>query len=59
MGQTKQDYEKTLYDDMKSGIYCSVCSEEIPKSELKDSDQGDGSFVCSYCRQKMTDFCEQ
>lgn len=59
MGQAKQDYEKISYDDMKSGIYCSVCGVEIPKSELEESDQGDGTFVCYYCRQKMTDYSEQ
>ena len=53
MSQAKHDFEKAMFEDAKSGKYCKFCNVEIPKSELQDANQGDGTYICSYCRQKL------
>ncbi len=58
MSQAKHDFEKSMFEDMKSGKYCEICGAEIPRSELKEANQGDGTYICSYCRQKLEELKE-
>ncbi|MGF7107812.1 hypothetical protein [Treponema pedis] len=49
MGLAKKDLEKQEINE-KSGIFCSRCGEEIPKSELQAEHQSKRTHLCSRCK---------
>lgn len=59
MGQAKHYFEKAMFEEMSTGKYCKICRMEIPKSELQHNDQGDGTYICSFCRQKLDELKEE
>ena len=53
MGMGKKELEKKEENDKHSGIFCSMCGEEIPFNDLENAEQGNGVYLCSTCRYKQ------
>ena len=50
MGIAKKELEEREARNENSGILCWRCNEEIPFDELRFSEQSDGRYICSHCR---------
>ena len=56
MGLAKKEMEAKEEDDRKSGIFCSKCGNEIPKSDLKDNSK---TQLCSDCNSDYEKITEE